>query len=129
MLTGDAETTTEPGIYLVQVKQEDYYSRKYQTPMPYSIFFNYTQREPRFTEAKYRHRRLKIRLCHPWLYPRERSPKLSGYMIGRSQAGPRWLSAVGERRIKDSYQFSDCSFRLKGISFEKMAEGKVPRAF
>jgi lipoprotein-anchoring transpeptidase ErfK/SrfK len=44
VLTGDAETTTEPGIYLVQVKQEDYYSRKYQTPMPYSIFFNYTQR-------------------------------------------------------------------------------------
>ena len=44
VLTGDAETTTEPGIYVVQVKQEDYYSRKYQTPMPYSIFFNYTQR-------------------------------------------------------------------------------------
>jgi lipoprotein-anchoring transpeptidase ErfK/SrfK len=44
VLTGDAETTTEPGIYLVQVKQEDYYSRKYQTPMPYSIFFNYTTR-------------------------------------------------------------------------------------
>ena len=44
VLTGDAETTTEPGIYLVQVKQEDYYSRKYQTPMPYSIFFNYPER-------------------------------------------------------------------------------------
>ncbi len=44
VLTGDAETTTDPGIYLVQVKQEDYYSRKYQTPMPYSIFFNYTQK-------------------------------------------------------------------------------------
>jgi lipoprotein-anchoring transpeptidase ErfK/SrfK len=44
VLTGDAETTTEPGIYLVQVKEEDYYSQKYQTPMPYSIFFNYTSR-------------------------------------------------------------------------------------
>ena len=44
VLTGDAETTTEPGIYLVQVTQEVYYSRKYQTPMPYSIFFNYTTR-------------------------------------------------------------------------------------
>jgi len=44
VLTGDAETTTEPGIYLVQVKQEDYYSKKYQTPMPYSIFFNYTSK-------------------------------------------------------------------------------------
>jgi lipoprotein-anchoring transpeptidase ErfK/SrfK len=44
VLTGDAETTTEPGIYVVQVKEEDYYSNKYQTPMPYSIFFNYAAR-------------------------------------------------------------------------------------
>jgi len=44
VLTGDDETTTDPGIYVVRVKQEDYYSRKYQTPMPYSIFFNYTTR-------------------------------------------------------------------------------------
>ena len=44
VITGDDETTTDPGIYLVRVKDEDYYSRKYQTPMPYSIFFNYTTR-------------------------------------------------------------------------------------
>ena len=44
VITGDDETTTEPGIYLVRVKDEDYYSRKYQTPMPYSIFFNYNTR-------------------------------------------------------------------------------------
>jgi lipoprotein-anchoring transpeptidase ErfK/SrfK len=44
VLTGDDETTTEPGMYVVRVKDEDYYSRKYQTPMPYSIFFNYTSR-------------------------------------------------------------------------------------
>jgi lipoprotein-anchoring transpeptidase ErfK/SrfK len=44
VLTGDAETTTDPGIYLVRVKDEDYYSRKYQTPMPYSIFFNFSAR-------------------------------------------------------------------------------------
>src|SRR5665811_534977 len=44
VLTGDDETTTDPGIYLVRVKDEDYYSRKYQTPMPYSIFFDYTER-------------------------------------------------------------------------------------
>ena len=44
VITGDDETTTDPGIYLVRVKQEDYYSRKYQTPMPYSIFFNYKTR-------------------------------------------------------------------------------------
>lgn len=44
VLTGDDETTTPPGVYLVRVKDEDYYSRKYDTPMPYSIFFNYTSR-------------------------------------------------------------------------------------
>ena len=44
VLTGDDETTTDPGTYLVRVKQEDYYSQKYQTPMPYSIFFNYEER-------------------------------------------------------------------------------------
>jgi len=44
VLTGDDETTTDPGIYLVRVKDENYYSRKYQTPMPYSIFFNYEER-------------------------------------------------------------------------------------
>ena len=35
-------------------------------------------------------------------------------MIGRRQAEPGWLSWAGERRIKDSYQFSVFSFRLKG---------------
>ena len=44
VITGDDETTTEPGTYLVRVKDEDYYSRKYQTPMHYSIFFNYKER-------------------------------------------------------------------------------------
>jgi lipoprotein-anchoring transpeptidase ErfK/SrfK len=44
VLTGDDETRTDPGIYVVRVKQEDYYSRKYQTPMPFSIFFDYTAR-------------------------------------------------------------------------------------
>jgi len=41
VLTGDDETTTEPGLYLVRVKKASYYSRRYQTPMPFSIFFNY----------------------------------------------------------------------------------------
>jgi lipoprotein-anchoring transpeptidase ErfK/SrfK len=45
VITGDDETTTEPGVYLVHVKEEDYFSRKYQTPMPYSIFFNYKERK------------------------------------------------------------------------------------
>jgi lipoprotein-anchoring transpeptidase ErfK/SrfK len=45
VLTGDDETTTDPGVYLVRVKDENYYSRKYQTPMPYSIFFDYTGRK------------------------------------------------------------------------------------
>jgi hypothetical protein len=45
VLTGDDETTTPPGIYLVQMKVIDYYSRKYQTPG-----------EPRFTKERYRRR-------------------------------------------------------------------------
>jgi lipoprotein-anchoring transpeptidase ErfK/SrfK len=45
VITGDDETTTEPGLYLVRVKEEDYYSRKYRTPMPYSIFFNYQAKQ------------------------------------------------------------------------------------
>lgn len=44
VLTGDAETVTRPGLYLVRVKQEYYYSRTYQTPMPYSIFYSYPRR-------------------------------------------------------------------------------------
>ena len=69
VLTGDDETTTDPGIYLVRVKQEDYYSRKYQTPMPYSIFFNYTDENSdsrrRSTAAAEENR-----ISHPWLRAR-----------------------------------------------------------
>jgi lipoprotein-anchoring transpeptidase ErfK/SrfK len=40
VVTGDDETTTNPGIYVVRLKDDNYYSRKYDTPMPYSIFFD-----------------------------------------------------------------------------------------
>jgi lipoprotein-anchoring transpeptidase ErfK/SrfK len=43
IVTGDDETTTNPGIYKVKLKNDDYYSRKYDTPMPYSIFFDLRQ--------------------------------------------------------------------------------------
>jgi lipoprotein-anchoring transpeptidase ErfK/SrfK len=45
IITGDDEFTTDPGIYVVRVKDEDYYSRKYDTPMPYSIFFDFKHRK------------------------------------------------------------------------------------
>jgi lipoprotein-anchoring transpeptidase ErfK/SrfK len=45
VLTGDDECTTNPGIYLVRWKVPDYYSRKYDTPMPYSMFFDMRQRK------------------------------------------------------------------------------------
>ena len=45
VLTGDDECTTNPGIYLIRWKAEDYYSRKYDTPMPYSMFFDMRQRK------------------------------------------------------------------------------------
>ncbi|MEJ2672703.1 MAG: L,D-transpeptidase [Deltaproteobacteria bacterium] len=41
VITGDDETPTPPGIYVVKAKDADYYSRTYDTPMPYSIFFDY----------------------------------------------------------------------------------------
>ncbi len=44
ILSGDDEDTTDPGIYVVRVKDADYYSRKYDTPMPYSIFFDFKGR-------------------------------------------------------------------------------------
>ena len=40
VVTGDDETTTDPGIYVVKLKDDNYYSRTYDTPMPYSIFFD-----------------------------------------------------------------------------------------
>ena len=40
IVTGDDETTTNPGIYRVKLKDDNYYSRTYDTPMPYSIFFD-----------------------------------------------------------------------------------------
>ena len=45
VLTGDDECTTNPGLYLIRWKVEDYYSRKYDTPMPYSMFFDLRQRK------------------------------------------------------------------------------------
>jgi len=45
VLTGDDECLTNPGIYVVKEKVEDYYSRKYDTPMPFSLFFDLKQRK------------------------------------------------------------------------------------
>ena len=58
VLTGDAETTTDPGTYLVRVKQEDYYSRNTRLPC-LTPYFSIIKREPLFTEEKYRRRRRK----------------------------------------------------------------------
>jgi lipoprotein-anchoring transpeptidase ErfK/SrfK len=40
IVTGDDDTPTDPGIYRVKLKDDNYYSRKYDTPMPYSMFFD-----------------------------------------------------------------------------------------
>jgi lipoprotein-anchoring transpeptidase ErfK/SrfK len=45
VITGDDETTTNPGIYSVKLKVADYYSKKFDTPMPYSIFFDLKERK------------------------------------------------------------------------------------
>ena len=43
VVTGDDVTTTNPGIYKVRLKDDSYYSCTYDTPMPYSIFFDLKQ--------------------------------------------------------------------------------------
>jgi hypothetical protein len=40
IVSGDEETPTNPGIYVVKLKDDNYYSRTYDTPMPYSIIFD-----------------------------------------------------------------------------------------
>jgi len=44
ILSGDDETTTPPGTYIIKSKVRHYHSRKYDTPMPYSLFFDYRGR-------------------------------------------------------------------------------------
>ena len=41
IMSGDDETPTPPGTYVVRVKDANYYSRKYKQPMSYSIFFDF----------------------------------------------------------------------------------------
>jgi len=45
VLTGDDECTTDPGLYQIRWKVPDYYSRKYDTPMPLSMFFDLRHRK------------------------------------------------------------------------------------
>jgi len=45
VLTGDDECPTGSGIYVIRVKDPDYYSKKFDTPMPYSLFFDWGQRK------------------------------------------------------------------------------------
>lgn len=40
VLSGDDETTTDPGTYTVKRKDAYYYSKQFDTPMPFSIFFD-----------------------------------------------------------------------------------------
>jgi len=40
IMTGDDETPTPPGTYVIKKKDQNYYSRKFKVPMPYSLFFD-----------------------------------------------------------------------------------------
>ena len=44
IMTGDDETPTPPGTYVIKSKDRHYHSRKYNVPMPYSLFFDYRGR-------------------------------------------------------------------------------------
>ncbi len=41
IMSGDDETPTPPGAYVVRVKDPKYYSKHYKQPMPLSIFFDF----------------------------------------------------------------------------------------
>ena len=41
LMTGDDETPTPPGAYVVRVKDANYFSHHFKQPMPYSIFFDF----------------------------------------------------------------------------------------
>jgi lipoprotein-anchoring transpeptidase ErfK/SrfK len=43
--TGDAKLKTPQGIYRVEHKDEKYWSRKYSTRMPYSLFFLWNEKD------------------------------------------------------------------------------------
>ena len=45
IMTGDDEKTTDPGIYVVKLKDENYYSKKYDVEMPFAIFFDIRERK------------------------------------------------------------------------------------
>jgi lipoprotein-anchoring transpeptidase ErfK/SrfK len=45
VLTGDDECTTNQGIYVIRRKDPDYYSQTYDTPMPFSMFFDWPRRK------------------------------------------------------------------------------------
>jgi lipoprotein-anchoring transpeptidase ErfK/SrfK len=45
VVTGDDITTTNPGIYVIRLKDESYYSRTYDTPMPFSMFFDLREKK------------------------------------------------------------------------------------
>ena len=45
IISGDDQFTTDPGVYVVKLKDENYYSRKYDTPMPFSLFFDLKERK------------------------------------------------------------------------------------
>jgi lipoprotein-anchoring transpeptidase ErfK/SrfK len=46
IVSGDDETKTNPGIYVIKLKDENYYSITYDTPMPYSMFFDLQGKKP-----------------------------------------------------------------------------------
>ncbi len=45
VLTGDDECPTIPGIYIIRNKIPDYYSNKFDCPMPFSMFFDWPGRK------------------------------------------------------------------------------------
>ena len=79
--------------------------------MPYSIFFNYTTRAA-IHGGEVPSPRLRIGYAtHGCIHVKE--PDIKWLYDWTEEAGLWWLSPVGERRIKESHQFSVSASRAR----------------
>ena len=82
VLTGDDECPTNPGIYIIRMKIPDYYSNKFDTPMPFSMFFDWPGRKA-IHEGGVPGRAAKTGTGHPRLHSRGAAQHQVALRLGR----------------------------------------------
>ena len=82
VLTGDDECPTNPGIYIIRMKIPGYYSNKFDTPMPFSMFFDWPGRKA-IHEGGVPGRAERAGTGHPRLHSRGAAPYRVALRLGR----------------------------------------------